>query len=128
MAAFFSNITASDCLYAGILAVIFTWLITNITKIYRAVKKRPVQFGFQPRDIGRIIQKCCALFPYEIVQFHGETFRRGMKVRVTTISNKIFEGKLIGLNSENIVCVLTESFIAADMLDNITDIVIISES
>ena len=127
MTGLFNGIKNEDVFFAALAALVLTAFFRGISKIYGAVFKRPVQFGFKARDINRIIQKCYALFPNEVVVFRGEIFKRGMTVRVTTNNKKIIEGKLIGLNSENIFCVLTNTFIAADILDNVTEMVILPE-
>lgn len=119
------DLTIQDILYAAILAFFFTWLIQNISKIFRIVITRPTEFDYQLKDISKIMKKCYSLFPKEIIQFHGKTFKRGMNVRVTTVQNKTFEGELIGLNNENMLCVLTNSNIVAHELDSIEDMKII---
>jgi len=50
-----------------------------------------------------------------------------MKIRVTTLSNIIFEGTFLGLNNDNFICVLTENNLTADIMDNISEILLIEE-
>jgi hypothetical protein len=77
----------------------------------------------QIQDVAKaLMDRCYALFPIETVQFRGETFTRGMMVRVRTISCT-FEGRLLGSNDRDVVGVLTRRKIAADLLENIEEIV-----
>lgn len=116
-------LTVGDVLYCAVAAFFITWIILRVSKIFRFFTVSLKMVDYEAGDINRIIQKCCQLFPNETVLFHGKKFTRGMIVKVTTRAEKTFEGKLIGLNNENIICVLTKNHIAADILDNIADIV-----
>jgi len=61
------------------------------------------------------------MFPKEIVQFNGKTFKRGSKIRMVTNQKKVIEGELIGMNSESVVCVVTSKYIIAHDLRNIKE-------
>ena len=74
------------------------------------------------KDMKRILQRCYRLFPTDIVRFNGVTFHRGMRVHITTSQMKNFEGQLIGLSKENMICVLTNKYIIAHELSKIHDI------
>ncbi len=115
-------LTASDIVFAAILAFVITWVIQGFSKIFRFV---PSEFDYSSAEIANIMQKCCSFFPKEILQFKGKTLKRGMIVRVTTLQQKVFEGKLIGYNKDNVVCVLTSKYVIAHELDNIQDIAVV---
>ncbi|MDR3238547.1 MAG: hypothetical protein LBT44_00425 [Clostridiales bacterium] len=115
------TLTLQDILFAAVLAFALTWLIMSFGHMIQSVWSKPTEFDYLPKDMNKVLQKCYHLFPRDIVQFHGETFRRGMKVRVRTNQHKIFEGQLIGLNNENMLCVLTNRYIVAHELDKIEE-------
>jgi hypothetical protein len=71
--------------------------------------------------MAKIMERCYLLFPREIVQFHGVTFHRGMIVRVVTDKQKVFEGRLIGLSNDNMLCVLTNRYIVAQELHKVNE-------
>jgi hypothetical protein len=55
----------------------------------------------------------------DILQFRGETYRRGMNIRLVTTQSKIIEGKFLGLNHDNMICLMTRGLIIAQALKNI---------
>ena len=63
------------------------------------------------------------LFPLDKINFKGQTFTSGMKIRVTTTTNTDFEGELIGGNNKNMVCIKTSKYIIAHEIQNIQSIV-----
>lgn len=107
---------------AAITALVITFAIKTVWKSVKKLLRFPAELSFPARDTDRIIARCIDLFPTETVLFNGKSFRRGMKVRVTTTSRKTFEGSFIGLNADNIICVVSKNFITADVLDNIFNI------
>ncbi len=120
----FSLLTADDIFYAAIGAILITWVIRLITKVNRVVKN-PMSLLEQSEDIKKVVQRCYALFPQEIVQFHGETYKRGMRIKVVTMQKKIFEGEFLGCNEKNMLCILTNKYIIAHEINNIEEIQIL---
>lgn len=118
-------LTIEDIVYAALLALFLTWMITTISNAFKIVISHPTEFDYNPQDLAKLLQKCYVLFPRDSILFHGQTFKRGMKVRVVTIREKIFEGQLIGSNSDNMLCVLTGKNLIAQELDDISDIIIL---
>lgn len=116
-------LTVDDILYAAILAFFLTWIITTISKAFNIAVSFPVEFDYNSKDLNKLLQKCYVLFPKDIVLFHGKTFKRGMHVRITTTQKKTFEGRLIGINSDNMLCLLTSRNLVAQQIDNIADII-----
>ena len=111
----------TDVIYAALLAVVFTWLITTVSRVFKAVISRTSEFNYHPKNIEAVLERCCFMFPNELVRFNGSTFTRGMKVRVVTINRRTIEGKFIGSNHENVVCVVTDESVIAQEIDNIEE-------
>lgn len=123
----FVGITAIDFLQASVLAFFLTWFIISVTNFRKLIKRNAFELDYLSKDINAILQKCYKLFPMDIVTFRGQTYRRGASIRVTTVQQKIFEGELIGLNSNHMLCLLTKKYIIAHELDNIEDITVINK-
>ncbi|MDR2650673.1 MAG: hypothetical protein LBB94_13300 [Clostridiales bacterium] len=111
--------TMQDIIFSSILAFIITLALIYARELLRLTRKRSALPNY--RDIGKILQRCYRLFPMDIIQFRGETFHRGMRVHVTTSQKKDFEGQLIGLSKENMICVLTSRYIIAQELSKVQD-------
>ena len=111
-----------DVMLAAALAAVFTWVINRFIEFMQASKSNAKYSDYRIKDMEKILQKCYDLFPKEILQFDGEIYRRGMKVRIITSQNKIFEGKFLGLNNDNMICLMTRKFIIAHAVKNIDEI------
>lgn len=116
------SLTGKEILYAALLAFCLTWFISNALKI-RSVFKAAATFADTHRDIGVVMDRCYTLFPLDKISFKGQTFTRGMKIRVTTTTNTDFEGELIGGNNKNMVCIKTNKYIIAHEIQNIQSII-----
>lgn len=112
----FNLLTFNDILTAFLLAAVITWLI-NRASSFVFISKAP--------DLEFILKKCYDLFPTEILQFRGKVYKRGMNIRLVTNQNKIFEGKFLGLNSDDMICLMTRGFIIAQALKNIEEMEIL---
>ena len=115
------TLSVQDVLFAAGFSLALTWLIIGITKVFRAIVSLPAEFNYKSKDLNRILQKCYNLFPRDSIQFKGELYKRGMVVRITTIQNKNFEGQIIGLNNDNMICLMTNKYIVAHELDKINE-------
>ena len=115
------SISSQDVIYAALLAVLFTWLIKTVAHVFKVVIGRTTEFNYHPKNLDAVLERCCSMFPNENVRFNGLDFTRGTLVRVITINNKIFEGKLIGSNKDNIVCVVTNHSVVAQEMDDIEE-------
>jgi len=113
------QITMQDFIISALLAFIVTAVIIYIWEKKLIKFKRPKLTNYNARDINKILQRCYRLFPTDIIQFRGETFHRGMKVHITTDQKKFFEGQLIGLSKENMICVITNRYIIAQDLSKV---------
>ena len=116
-------ITAEELIYILVTAFFITWFIHNIIKF-----KKLMEFGSENpavKDIKRVLERCYAMFPLENVSFKGQTFKRGMHVKITTFQDKVFEGELIGTNYRNLVCIMTNKLVVAHELSNIRDMIVV---
>jgi hypothetical protein len=120
-------LTATDIIWAAAIAFFITWFIQNIANAVKILSTRSVELGRSSGDLQGIIERCYFLFPEDIIHFQGKIFKRGMNVRVTTVQHKIFEGELIGLNNENMLCVLTQKYIVAQELDKIEEMCLVEK-
>lgn len=116
-------ITIDDVIYVAILAFFITWFIQNFIK-FRRLLIESSQDG-TVKDIKMVLERCYTLFPLESVNFKGQVFKRGMRVKITTFQDKTFEGELIGTNYRNLVCIMTNKLVVAHDLNNIRDISIL---
>ncbi len=112
------GISFEEILYAAILAFCITWFINNIIKIRSLMKG----ISAVNKDVASVMNRCYTLFPMDKMEFHGITFIRGMKIKVTTTANTFFEGEFIGKNARNMVCIKTKKYIIAHELNNIANI------
>ncbi len=120
----FSVLAFDDIVYAALGALFITWIIRFILKI-RKLMKNPMSFLDRSDDIRLVIQRCYKLFPNESVNFNGEVYKRGMKLKIVTLQKKIFEGEFIGCNEKNMLCLLTNKYIIAHEIANIEEIEIL---
>ena len=116
-------ITAEELIYILVIAFFITWFIHNIMKF-----RHFMELGSENpavKDIKKVLERCYAMFPLENVSFKGQTFKRGMHVKITTFQDKVFEGELIGTNYRNLVCIMTSRLVVAHELSNIRDITVV---
>jgi len=121
------RLTGEDILFAAIAALVITWLITRIGKVVKFTIINPKSFTYKSKDFNKIFERCCLLFPNQTIRFKGKIFTRGMMVKVTTVQNKIFSGKLVGTNKENFICLISNDEIAADTIDNIKEMTTVAD-
>ena len=124
---FLSLFTVDNIIYAALLAFMITVLINYLPKIIKAVRFVNTELMLNRSDISQtdlknILNKCYLMFPNDNFKYMDETIQRGMKIKITTDQNKIFEGEFLGLNNQKVLCMLTSSFLVAHALDNIISI------
>ena len=118
----FSSATYSDIIFSAVAAALITWLIIYAKKIFTAVIGHATEFAYNPKNLEAVMERCCFLFPNENMFFNGDTYTRGMSVRVITINRRTIEGKFIGSNKDNIFCVVTNNSVFAQELESIEEI------
>ena len=115
-------LTIEDFMLAAALAAVFTWVTNRYIEFMQISRHNALSSNYRIKDMEKILQRCYDLFPKEMLQFDGEIYKRGMKVRIITSQNKIFEGKFLGLNNDNMICLMTRKFIIAHAVKNIEEI------
>ncbi len=118
-------LTISDIVHAAILAVPVTLIVIMATRLFKIIVVNSSELNYNKADVVSVTSHFEGLFPMDMVMFHGRIFKRGTKIRLVTLGHKSYEGKLIGQNHRNIVCILTEDFVVAHSLDNISEISVI---
>jgi len=118
----FLNLTMQDLIFAAVAAFVVTWVLKSVSRMFMLVVSRSTEFGYAPKDLDTITEKCCGMFPNEMLRFNGILVRRGMTVRALTTENKTIEGRFIGTNTENMVCIITCRHVVAQELRRIADI------
>ena len=110
-----------DIIFAAILALVLTWLISAGSRVLKVIITRSTELGYRPRDIDLVLQRCYGMFPIDSLSFKGATFHRGMIVRAVTNRKKTIEGRFVGTNKDNMVCFVTPSSVIAHELGNIEE-------
>lgn len=123
------NLMMTDILFAAVVSLLITWIIKSIVAIGRLITNPgAIEIAKCGKEINILLQKCYSLFPKDIIQFKGKTFKRGMKIKIITSKHKIIEGKLIGMNNQNILCIMNQRYIIAHEINYIEDIINIEEA
>jgi len=120
------NITTGKILIAAVLAFSTTFLVMN----WKEVKKFLGFTGkkgasFQATTVGSVTERCKELFPMDTMNFRGQVFQRGMKVRVVTIKDKIIEGEFIGKSDAELICIRMDNKLLAQQVEKIKSITVI---
>jgi len=92
-----------------------------VSRLVKVVVTRSTVLGYKPSDVELVLQRCCNMFPIEILCFNGVTFQRGMNVRAVTNRDMVIEGRFVGTNKDNVICFLTNSSVIAHELGNIEE-------
>jgi len=116
------GISLQDVMFAAILALFITWFIRGIASLASLAVNRSTVMGYRPSEVDAIIQRCHNMFPIEFLRFNGALFSRGMQVRVVTMRKATIEAEFIGVNGDNMVCLLTPNSVIAHELDSIEEI------
>ena len=122
-------LSLGDVLFAAALAAILMLLLRLPGIILRRLFTWRLRTGtnnLAAEDFELLVAHCRELFPIETVTLHEQVFRRGMVVRMTLRGNQLFEGELIGLNADNIICVISRQAVAADKLESVKALEIVS--
>ena len=120
-------LSVGDILLAMIIGLVATFFIARIRNFLLAITQ-PMNMMRSPNDLKGVIRRCYRLFPMQVFDFNGITINRGMFIRVKTNNSQVFEGLFVGINKENIICVLTKEKLAADMLENISEISLVNST
>ena len=116
------HLSAEEIFYAAIIAGVLTIAVEFLLSRFSLMFAHSTVFEYESSELERILKKCSSLFPKDVVKFKGETFRRGMILRITTQERRVFEGGLVGQNFDNMICVVTSKHIIAHDLGSIKEI------
>lgn len=115
-------INIQNIFYSAFISLLFTWVILSFIKFRRMMRVMPV-ITARLYEAKEIIERCHKLFPIEVIEYKGITFRRGMSVKITLSNSKTFTGSFVGVNTHNMVCVITPKSIIAQELKAIENLV-----
>lgn len=120
---FFDTLTISDWIFTAVIAYFITHIILRINDFKKSIKtikqRQMISMDYKVVDVERLMAKCHELFPIDTVYFKGTAFHSGMRVRITTIQQKVFEGEIIGKSKMDLLCIRTQNQIIAHDLDKI---------
>lgn len=122
------TLTVGQFLFAVIAAYVITKIVVKIGGFMKFMFSSENMMEFEEVEYNKIFEQCCLLFPNTMFKFNNKTFKRGMMIKIITNKGKIMAGKLVGLNKENFVCLITDRFIKAAVMENILDITTLDES
>lgn len=112
-----------DIIMAAIMTLFIAGIIQMIVEYIQDRRQDEMRVGFNGFDREEAIRRCVIIFPVPVIFFNGQMFRKGTNIRITTKTQKVFQGELVGTNSSNIVCIVTEEHIIGYEIENITEIV-----
>ena len=115
-------LTVEQVLLAALAAFVITMVLTMLSRIFRFEITGGHQFDFPPGHLEMVVHRCKLLFPIESMRWGDKTFQRGMRVQVVTARHKTFEGQFIGVNRNNIMCVLASDHVVAQELHTVDEI------
>ena len=118
-----ASLRMHDIILAAVAALFITAIIQIIARYVQDRKQEEIKVGFNGFDRDEARRRCVIIFPIPVVFFNGQVFRKGANIRITTKTQKVFQGELVGTNSSNIVCIVTEEHIIGYEIENITEIV-----
>ncbi|MBQ7266349.1 MAG: hypothetical protein IJS61_09655 [Firmicutes bacterium] len=117
-----SKFTLQDWIFCALLALCVTWSVKSLARVSK-IMKLARSVSVSSGELPSVVEKCYKLFPLEKIVFKGQTFTRGMKVKLTTNTDNDFEGEFIGVNTKNMVCIRTRRYIIAHNITNIRQMV-----
>ena len=106
-------LSLEDILMAAVWSVVIFAVLKAISYLFQALTQKSSVIQFDPAYTEEIITRCNIVFPIDNLDFNGNTFSRGMVVRITTNTNHVIEGKFIGLNKYKMLCIVTNHTIEA---------------
>ncbi|MCC8014761.1 MAG: hypothetical protein LIO87_06150 [Eubacterium sp.] len=112
---------------AAVVSAVLTMLTMSLLFIRRVAKEASIILT-GAAQMKTVMEKCRRLFPIDVVEYHGTTFKRGMAVKITLSDRKSFVGCFVGRNYDNMVCVVTPKSIIAQEIGLIVDLTPADES
>ena len=115
-------LTQYDIIFAVVGAAAIFILIKLVSAAVRFIINSAREISFDPTQIDNVLENCYRTFPIDSFSFNGATIRRGIFVRITTTRQATFEGRFIGINRADMVCLMTENKIIAQEINAIAEI------
>ena len=120
-------LTITDVIFAAGFAGVIVFIIRVAGRMFHALITRSTVFylgakALNPEQLEIVMQRCHRLFPVESLVWEGTTFKRGNVLRVVTDKDEAYEGKFMGTNDDNMVCLVTNDCVVAQQIDTITEI------
>lgn len=119
----FSHLGWQQYLFAACAAYIITYCYRMFVRWKERKKQGEKVYVIKTLD-RRAYDRCAELFPIDRITFRGKEFRRGMRIKITTIQKNIIEGELIGLNQVNLICIKAGDKIIAHQMEKIAEMTI----
>ena len=119
-------LTIMDILTAALWAGIFVIGIRSISRLFLRFIARGTIFTLrpdqlEPEQLEAVLKNCYKLFPIDSLNWNGTVFKRGSKLRVVTTNSNI-TGEFIGVNDDDMLCLMTSSSVIAHEIRTIEDI------
>ena len=115
-------LTQSDIIFAIVGAALIFVVLKFAGILVRIFITRTSEIQFAPDQLGEMLENCYRTFPIEILDFNGETYRRGTVLRITTTRNKTIEGQLVGTNQAQMLCLVTSNSVIAQEIGAIQEV------
>ena len=115
-------LTQSDVIFAIAGAIILFVIYRFLSGAARMLITRASELRFHPDQQANILENCYRTFPIESLNFEGTIFQRGTAVRITTTRQTTVEGKFIGTNQAEMICLMTDSSVIAQEIGAIIEI------
>ena len=123
MADFPTAITANDIVFALAVSLAATYMISRIKVKYRLIKSYgSIRIVYSSNNPKAVIKSCSDIFPRENFSFRGSLFKKGSTISVKTNENGTIIGCLIGVNDDNMICLITKRHIIAHELTHIISV------
>ena len=121
-------ITLDDVIFAAFWAFIFVFIVKVVSRMFLQLVTRTTIFALRPDQLKpdqleEVMQNCYKLFPIDSLSWDGTKFERGSILRVVNSNAIAIEGKFIGLNDENMLCIMTNNSVIAQEIGTISEIV-----
>ena len=123
----FIPLTLNDVIFAAIWAFALVFIIRTVSRMFLRLVTRTTVLSLrpdqlEPEQLDAFLNKCYMLFPIDSFRWEGITFRRGNTLRIITSNNTAIEGRFIGINSDDMVCLMTNHSVVAQEIHTIEDV------
>jgi len=115
-------LTQNDIIFAVVGAAVLFAIFRFASGTIRLLVTRTSVMRFNPDQTEHVLQNCCSSFPIATLSFNGIIFERGTHIRITTIRRATIEGKFIGTNRSELICLMTETSVIAQEIGMIEEI------